>query len=302
MATLRAEFQRLFFPGLEELIFRSYREKTPQFEPIFNVKSSDAAFEEDFTAAGTGLFVRTPENTESAEDKFYPGYSIRYDHFDYLLRMGFSHQFMRDGKYNIWGDRSKDMGFSARQTREVLVADVFNNGFTANGYDGVPLFSASHPLIRGGGPTGQVQSNVLPNVSTLSVISYRAMLTLFRKQFDETGVRRIALEPEVLVVSPDYEFDALEIVKSAGRPDTANRADNVTRQRTSVTVWDYLLNAHYWFMGVAKGQHKLKVFNREMFHVMEFEDEKARVNWIQAAFAFSYGYSQYLGWFGTNPL
>lgn len=272
-----------------------------QFTEVFNMMTSDSAFEEDLTAAGVRLFVKTPESTEVSEDEFKPGYSIRYDHLDYALRMGFSHQFMRDGKYNIWGDRSRDMGFSARQTKEILVADVFNNGFSTNGYDGVPLFSASHPLIRGGGSSGQVQSNVLTNVSTLSVISYRAMLTLFRKQFDETGVRRIALEPSVLVVGPDYEFDALEIVKSAGRPDTANRADNVSRQRTSVKVWDYLTNSHFWFMGVAKGQHKLKVYDRESFHVTEFEDEKARMNWIMAAFSFSFGYSYYLGWMGTNP-
>jgi len=301
MATLRAEFQRLFFPNLRELIFRQYREKEMQFTKIFNVMTSDSAFEEDFTAAGVRLFVRTDESVEAPEDEFKPGYSIRYDHLDYTLVMGFSHQFMRDGKYNIWGDRSRDMGFSCRQTKEVLVADIFNTGFATNGYDGVPLFSASHPIIRGGGASGQVQSNILANASTLSVISYRAMLTQFRKQFDETGVRRIALDPQVLVVAPDYEFDALEIVKSAGRPDTANRADNVSRQRTSVEVWDYLINPHYWFMGVAKGQHKLKAYDREAFHLTEFEEERARMNFVMGAFAFSYGYSQYLGWMGTNP-
>lgn len=301
MATMRAQFQRLFFPGLRELIFRKYREKEMQYTEIFNVMSSDSAFEEDFTAAGVRLFSRTDEGEEPFEDEFKPGYSIRYDHLDYTLMQGFSHQFMRDGKTNIWGDRGKDMGFSARQTKEILHADVFNNGFATNGYDGVPLFSASHPLIRGGGSSGQVQSNILANASTLSVISYRAMLTLFRKQFDETGVRRIALEPSLLVVSPDYEFDALEIVKSAGRPDTANRADNVSRQRTGVKVWDYLTNSHYWFMGVAKGQHYLKSYNREDFHVWDSEDERTRMDWIVAAMAFSFGYSYYLGWFGTNP-
>src|SRR5271155_5469381 len=117
------------FPGLREIIYR-YREKEQQFSKIFNMLTSSSAFEEDYTMAGVMLFQRTDENTEIPEDEFIPGLSIRYDMVDYTLKVGFSHQFVRDGKYNIWNDRAKDLGFSSSQTEEVLHADVFNNGFT----------------------------------------------------------------------------------------------------------------------------------------------------------------------------
>ncbi len=307
-AITRAQFQRLFFPGIREVVQFSYREKKPQFQMFFNTMTSTSAFEEDYAMTGVGLLQRTDEETETPTDKFEPGLSIRYDHIDYTLAVGFSHQFIRDGKMNIWNDRSKDMGYSGRQTEEVLHADLFNNGFTNTGYDtpsggtAVSFFSASHPLIRGGGAAGQLQSNVLASPSTLSVTSYRDMLTLARLLFDETGVRRIQLDMKMLVVPPQLEFVGEEITKSAGRPDTANRVDNVTRGKTSCEVWDYLLNAKYWFMGAEKSQHKVKSYQRERFAVRSDYDWRTRTNWVGCAEAFSFGYSDYKGWFGTNPV
>lgn len=301
MPNLRSNFQRLFFPGLREFIFTGFnKEKETQYSQLANVKDSDSAFEEDLTGAGVGLFVRNPESTETQEDRFTRGYSIRYDHRDWALRMGFSHQFIRDAKYNIWNDRAKDMGFSGRQTHEVLIADIWNSGNTTNGFDGVPLFSASHPYVRGGGV--QVQSNILGTAATVSVISVRSMLVQFRKFFDDTGVRRIALTPSVLVHAPDYEYDVLEILKSAGRPDTANRADNVIRNALKPMPYDYLTAAKPWFIGAEKGQHKIKVYIREKFNTSEFYEDKTRTEWVQATFSFSYGWSHYLGWVGTYPV
>lgn len=301
MPNLRAQFQRLMFPGIREFLFRGYKEKPEQFSAMINVRDSSAAFEEDFTAAGVGLFVRQDEMTEVSEDRFVPGLSIRYDNVDYALRMGFSHQFIRDGKVNIWNDRARDMGFSARQTQEIIVADLYNNGFTANGFDQVPLFSASHPLIRGGGSAGQVQSNVLSTAASVSVISVRAMLIQFRKFYDQTGVRRISLTPRWLWHPPDIEWDVLEILKSAGRPDTANRADNVIRNKLEPFTWDYLTSTKNWGMNCEKSETKIKVYIREKFNVKEYEEDKTDMQWVQARISFSRGYSDYIGVMGTNP-
>jgi phage major head subunit gpT-like protein len=297
----RAQFQRLFFPGLREIIFRSYREKPAEYSKIFNMLTSTAAFEEDYTMAGVGLLQQTEEETEVPTDRFEPGLSIRYDHIDYTLQIGFSHQFIRDGKVNVWNDRSRDMGFSARQTEEVLHADLFNTGDANVGFDGVALFSASHPLIRGGGSGGQLQSNILASPSTLSVTSYRDMLTLTRLLFDETGVRRIETPVRTLVVPPQLEFVALEIVKSTTRPDTTNRADNVTMNRTDVMVWDYVLRPKAWWVASEKSRQKLKSYSRVKFTTRSYMDDRTETNWVQAREAFSFGYSDYKGLWGTYP-
>jgi len=75
-------------------------------------------------------------------------------HEDYTLSIGASHQVRRDDKSGFWRERAPDLGFSARQTKEILHADVFNSNTT--GPDGVALFASNHPNIRGG-----TQSNIL---------------------------------------------------------------------------------------------------------------------------------------------
>jgi hypothetical protein len=297
----RAQFQRLVFPGLREIIFK-YREKEPQYTKIFNMLTTGNAFEEDYMMAGVLLFQRTDESTEVPSDEFKPGLSIRYDVVDYTLQIPFSLQFIRDVQYKIWNDRARDLGFSSSQTEEVLHADLYNNGFTNVGYDNVSFFSASHPLIRGGGTNGQLQSNVLASPSTLSVSSYRDMLTLSRLMFDETGVRRIQFKMRDLVVPPQLEYVGMEITKSAGRPDTANRVDNVTKGSTSCMVWDYLINSKYWFMGVDKGSHKVKSYMRTKFRTRTYMDDRTEDNIIAGRTAFTFGYSDYKGWWGTNPI
>jgi len=224
------------------------------------------------------------------------------------LRVGFSDEFLADSKIQPQRDKASDLGKSARETVEVLVADDFNNGFSGNTgygvtseYDGVPLFSNAHPMIRGGGSGGQTQSNVLATPATLSVSSYRDMLTLSRLMFDETGVRRIQLAMRDLWIPPQLEFVAKEIVKSAGRPDTANRADNVTRDATGIIIWDYLLNPKYWGMIAQKSDHKLKFFWRDKFATRPSYNEDSEVHWIRGRMRFSHGYSDYVGTFGTAP-
>ena len=96
-------------------------------------------------------------------------------------------------------------------------------------------------------------------------------------------------------------MDAKEIVKSVTRPDTANRADNVSMNTTQIFVYDYLLQPKPWFIFADKSDVKIKVYEREKFNVMEYEREEQRMNWVQAAFAFSFGWSDYIGVVGTYP-
>src|ERR1019366_7275638 len=139
MATGRSEFQRLLFPGIKAVLMNAFNEKMQQYTKMAKVATSSKAFEEDFTAAGVGLFVQTPEFVPASDDQFTPGLSVRYTYNEFKLRIGFSAMAIRDMLVNLAQDRGRDLGFSARQTKEVLVANIWNNT-TVNGYDGVPLF------------------------------------------------------------------------------------------------------------------------------------------------------------------
>ncbi len=298
MTVMRAHFQRTLFPVISEFLWRGYNEVPTQYPMIFREETSASAFEEDFSAAGAGLFVRTAENEEFAEDRFVRGFRKRYTHIDYSLAIGFSHRMIKDSKQpSLWRDRPADIGFSGRQTKEILHADYFNTAFSANnGPDGVPLFSAVHPNPKGG-----TQSNIWVGNPSVSVAGLREGLQQFRKFNDDTGVRRIQLEPEDWVVPVDQEYNAKEIVQSAGRPDTANRADNVIKGAVTVRVWVYLTSSKNHFLLCRKAQRKIKAYSREKLSITEYEEERRRINWVAAWMTFSFGHSHWIGTLGSQP-
>lgn len=291
MTITRSQFQRLYYPGLDEFIFKGFDVELPTlFSQWINVMDSSSAFEEDFTAAGMGLFAQTDENMEIAEDNFLPGFRKRYDHLDYTLSIGFSHQARRDAKINLWNDRASDMGFSARQTQEVLIHNVINQSATVLGPDGVPLASATHPNIRQG-----TQSNLLTAPATIGQTSIRNALTQFRKYFDDTGLRRIAMSPERMMVPPDLEWDASVQMNSMDDPTTANRAINPISKKLTVLVNPYMTDTDMWVVFCAKGRTKLKAFFRERLNNREFYEDRTDIQWIRGRMAFSYGWSHWRG-------
>ena len=298
MAMTRSQFQRFLFDGIREVIFKKYREIPLRYTSIFNVLTSQKAFEEDNQIAGAGLLVRTPENSGTPEDAMLPGFPKRYQHNDYRLKVGASMQLRRDERTGFWRDRASDLGYSTRQTKEILHAGYIDSGFTTSlGPDGVSLYSAVHPNIKQG-----TQSNIIALNSTLTVVGYRLALQQFRRFFDDTGVRRVQLMPSLLWVPPELEYDALEIVNSTQRPDTANRADNVAKGKTSVFVWEYLLDTNAWGINCDKGVIKLKSFNRTDMEVDRNEDWDTEIDHVRVKTAFSFGHSHWIGTLASNPV
>lgn len=302
MANVRSQWQRLLFPGLKAVTMNAFSEKKQQFSEVGKWSSSNKAFEEFFTAAGVGLFVKTPELIPVSSDEFTPGLSIRYDTNKFGLKIGFSEEAIDDMQINLASDRARDLGFSGRQTVEVLFADNWNSGFSNTGYDGVATFASNHPNTKGSGTQSNLLGGATPTPATLSVLSLRQALTQYRRFFDETGVRRIQVDPAMLVVPPEEEYNAGEIIKSSDRPDTANRATNVISGRLRIVVYDYLTDINNWFVGPTSNYNKIRGFWRKTLAVETYEDKDSGTNWVQAKLRYSQGCDGWLGWLGTNPI
>jgi len=297
MSVTRARFQRLMYSGLEELIHHSFREKEPQWQNFVRSKSSSKAFEEDYSIAGVQTFGLVEENEETPEDEYVPGRSKRYDYDCYKLMMGFSKKMIMDNKVGLHSDRARELGFSGRQTMEMIAVGPYADSFdsTVTGPDGVELCDAAHPNIRGG-----TQSNIEASPGDPSVLTIRSALENFRRFLDETGVRRLSIEPEQISVPPEQMFDAQEVMQSAGRPDTANRATNVIKGKLQVKVWDHLPSTTRWWVTASPGRLKIKFFIRSSLSMDTFEDENTEMNWVRGQFATAIGFSHWLGVWGVN--
>jgi len=116
--------------------------------------------------------------------------------------------------------------------------------------DGQPLISANHRDGDGG-----VQSNL--GTAQLSPTAYRAGRAQMQKLADKSGKYSANIRPNALIVGPDNEGLALEIVKAATIENAAGTASksNVYQGSAEVIVLPSLRDAlaNYWFIGALGG-------------------------------------------------
>jgi len=267
-------FSRDVYPALSKVIFAEQKRVGTVYDKIMNVLPTNRWYEEHNTEVGYGLFSVTGDGESYHQDEMYQGYYTKIQLFKYTKYFRVTEDLMRFGKYVTMGDRARDMGDKARITKETTAALVYNQGGTTNLADGVPLFSTSHPGYPGSGATF---ANILSTQAALSYTSYQSVITALRTQVDERGTL-IQQIPRKLVVHPASELVAREILKSAGRPDTANRADNQLKDMTpgvelivnpfltSTTMWFVICDVYYVYAyehGGLRVRHEHDPFNND---------------------------------------
>lgn len=103
-------------------------------------------------------------------------------------------------------------------------AKIFYLGFGTTfftGGDGQPLYSASHPMLD-----GSVQSNTLGTLP-LSYTNLQTAVQNLDLMYDDKGIRLLPARRLRLIVPRRLKERALEVLRSIGNPDNANRVSNV---------------------------------------------------------------------------
>jgi hypothetical protein len=213
---------KALWPGIAYWWGQAYDEHEIEWQDLFDQETSGKAYEEVVESVGFGLPQVKPEGESITYDTTSQGVTTRFTHVAYALGMMVTHEEMRDNLYAAVGKRrSGDLAFSMRQGHEVVCADFYNNGFSANGADGVPWFSASHPTASG------LQSNLLTSAD-LSEASLEDAVIQIMSATDSRG-RKIPLRAMSLHVAPANWFEATRILKSVLQNDTAQNAINALK-------------------------------------------------------------------------
>lgn len=279
-------------------------EKIPEFYPaIINVESEGKQarpFVDEMSLVGFGLFPEKPQGEGLIYDHAYEGFVTRYTYFTSAMGYRVSKEMMLEDAVGIIPQLPKALSYAARQSVETKVWNLFNLGFDTNvtGADGKELFSASHPL-RGGG--------VFDNRATASALSptglQDAIVNAFDLLKDDRGLP-IVRTAKFLVVPPQLEKTALEIVKSAYIPGSANNDVNIQYNRLQVVVSRYLTDTNAWFVLGNKGPlgtdaHSLKVIWRWKDNFEQDKDFDTKSIKSSLDFRYTYGWSDWRGTFGN---
>ncbi len=211
---------------------------------------------------GFGLAPIKTQGASVAYDTMGQGVTARYTHVAYALGFIIPHEAMMDNQYETIGmQRTGSLAFSMRQTKENVVANLYNRAFSGSylGADGKSLLASDHPTLGG------TFSNILGTAADLSEASLEDLVTQIGQATNARGMK-IAIQPRSLHIGIGNYFEALRILQSSGQNDTANNAINALKASGAfpdgVKVNHYFTDPDAFFIrtNVPEG---IKLFQRE---------------------------------------
>lgn len=285
-------FGKLLEPGLRKLFFQGYKDKPEEFSRVFNVLSSKKAVETDYHVSGIGEWtVKEQGGDIDAEDPTC-GQEVTYTHASYAKMMTITREMFDDDQYNVINKMPKKMGKGGRVLVEKTSADVLNNSFTVNGYDGVPLFSNSHPQLN----SASLDDNLTGGA--LSDANLKLGMTLMTKQIDQAGLK-IQAEANNLIIPPELEWTAMTLMQSVLLPGSPNNDKNVIKSRLRIIIMSYLTSTTAWFLQ-DNSLSELNFFWRVKPEFKGDEQFTSMVARYRGYERFSVGYSDYRGLVGST--
>jgi hypothetical protein len=251
MAISRAQLLKELLPGLNALFGLEYATYGEQHKEIYETETSERSFEEETKLSGFSAAPVKNEGSAIAYDNGQEAWTARYNHETIALGFSLTEEAIEDNLYDSLSARyTKSLARAMAYTKQVKAANVLNNGFTNTaayyGGDGVPLFSASHPIVSGG-----TNSNIPSTAADLNETSLEAAVIQIAAWTDERGLL-IAAKPKKLIVPPALQFVATRLLETELRVGTNDNDINAIKNNGSVsggyTVNNFLTDTNAWFL------------------------------------------------------
>lgn len=213
-------------PMMYEYIGLSYKDYPTEFSDIFTVLASGEAIERFAKMTGMGLPTAFGETESVTYDDFREFWKKEITHTKYGQAVAISMEALMDlHSGTVLKQKSAGLARGVAQLKELLAANYIDNGHTtANGGDGVALFSASHPRIDGG-----TVSNVISGAD-LSEKTLEDMIRACMNIVDDRGLS-LAVMPQTLFVARDNFAEAPRILMSEGQVYTPDNTINVIKSQ-----------------------------------------------------------------------
>ena len=193
---------KLLWPGIVDIWGRTYNSHGEQCKDLFDVVSSEKAYEEMVEVTGFGVAPVKSEGAATVYDTETQGTVTRATHVAYSLGYIVTKEEMDDNLYlEVSGTRAKANAFSMYTTKETVAANVYNRAFNSSYTfgDGKEILATDHPTLSGN------QSNELSTAADLSEASLEDLLIQIMNAKNSRGLR-ISLSPRTLHVAPGNYF------------------------------------------------------------------------------------------------
>jgi hypothetical protein len=301
MAISRAQLLKELLPGLNALFGLEYKRYGEEHQEIYETESSERSFEEETKLSGFSAAPVKNEGNAIAYDNAQEAWTARYTHETIALGFSLTEEAVEDNLYDTLSARyTKALARGMAYTKQVKAANVLNNGFNAggqyNGGDGVPLFSAAHPLVTGG-----TNSNIPTTPADLNETSLENAVIQIAAWTDERGLL-IAAKPRKLIVPPSLQFVATRLLETELRVGTADNDVNAIKNNGSIpegyAINHFLTDNNAWFLTTDVPNGMKHFVRTPLATSMDGDFDTGNVRY-KARERYSFGWSDPLGMYGS---
>lgn len=291
----------LLEPKLSNIWNDAYPVVPVEWTAFLNVRTTQKATVTDARMTGLGSLRLKGEGEPVIFDDIIMGGTQTYQ----AVRFGVGYKLTDEAqKHELYGQVDKiERGLikSAIDLQENNAALLLNNGFVttnadgfvASGFDGLALFSTAHTRLDG----GAVFRNRPSTDVDLGVTAYQNALIDIDNLKDDRG-RPVKINPQLLIVSPEDRYTAMEILQSEYKPGTANNEINAVKGATSFMVSHYKTDNDAWF--IKCDQHDANFIWEQRPTQSMWEEQASDVICRKVTEGFVVGHGESRGWWGTS--
>ena len=301
MATMTTgQFLLFTEPGLANIWFEAQTPIEEEFSRYLNIARFEKLVKTDAKMAGIGSLQQIAEGGEVTFDEMIAPITKDYNAIEEGLGYKITRKLQRKELYGQVAKFERSLRRASQDAIEIYAHDILNratnttftDGSASTGFDGLALASTAHTRLDG----GATQSNSL--AAALSLANLQTARLRFKQYKDDRG-RPVRLEMSSLLLVSDLWPDAVELLESTMRPDTANNAINVVnRFGLNILESQYVTGTTFW--SIFGTQHDLNFvwdFNPEVSSDEEFLTGNILRKVIQG---YGRGHGEYLGFLLGN--
>jgi hypothetical protein len=301
MAISRAQMMKELLPGLNALFGLEYKTYENESTEIYDMESSDRAFEEEVQLAGFGEAAVKSEGSAISYDTAQEVFTARYNHETVAMGFAITEEAVEDNLYDSLSSRyTKALARSMAYTKQVKAAFPLNNAFATTYFkagDDKMLCATDHVRVDGG--TNSNRPSTLSDMNETSLEQAVIDIAAFR---DQRGLL-MAARPKKLIIPPASQFVATRVLESQLRAGTADNDLNALRTNGAIpegwTVNHFLTDSDAWFL-ITDVPNGMKGFNRTPLQTsMDGDFDTGNVRY-KARERYSFGVSDPLGIYGSD--
>lgn len=230
-----------------------YEKQYPsEYQRFVQIEQTSKAFEKRTSISGLGLPIQNRDGAPLPYVDPVMGYPSTFIPIGYRLGYQIERSAVEDEQFGLLVSRPRTMLYGSMVIRDMVAADILNNGFTSQTYDlgGTPLFSESQ--VREDG--GALWSNLINEDQPITTETlFNAIVSLLMLLQDSIGMNVGYTGKFILhvpIINPELFQQGVEVVNSIMNPGTTDNKVNAVLKQFSIELSPlrYLTNPDAWFV------------------------------------------------------